>query len=94
MLTLDVLAPEAGLVAGIDNLQIAHIARLAGAPKVQGAGVDLLCKLGDTVAAGDVLYRVYASYAADLEFARQASVRASGYSIGSAEQLPHVFVEF
>ncbi len=94
VLTLDVLAPEAGLVAGIDNLQIALIARLAGAPKVQGAGVDLLCKLGDTVAAGDVLYRVYASYAADLEFARQASVRASGYSIGGAGQLPHVFVEF
>ncbi|MNL74036.1 thymidine phosphorylase [compost metagenome] len=88
------MAPESGLVAGIDNLQIAFIARLAGAPKVQGAGVDLLRKLGEPVVAGEVLYRVYASYAADLEFARQASARASGYSIGSAEQLPHVFVEF
>jgi len=37
---------------------------------------------------------LYASYPADLEFARQASARFHGYSIGSAEQVPHVFVEF
>jgi ribose-phosphate pyrophosphokinase len=46
------LRTRRGVVAGIDNQQIARIARLAGAPKVQGAGVDLLCKLGDTVAPG------------------------------------------
>jgi thymidine phosphorylase len=94
VLTFDITAPEAGVVVGIDNLQIAQIARLAGAPKVKGAGVDLLRKLGDRVAAGDVLYRVYANYPADLEFARQACARASGYGIGRADQVPHVFVEF
>jgi thymidine phosphorylase len=93
-LTLAVWAPAAGVVIGIDNLQIAQIARLAGAPKVQGAGVDLCVKLGEQVAAGDVLYSVYASYPADLEFARQASQRASGFSLGTAAQVPHVFVEF
>ena len=93
-LTLDVRAAEAGVVTGIDNLQIAQIARLAGAPKVKGAGVDLTRKLGEPVAVGDVLYRIYANYPADLEFARQASARFHGYSIGSAEQVPHVFVEF
>jgi thymidine phosphorylase len=93
-LTLDVKAEQAGVVVGIDNLQVARIARLAGAPKVQGAGVDLRVKLGDTVAAGEVLYRLHASFPADLEFARQASSRASGYRLGSAEQLPQVFVEF
>lgn len=93
-LTFDITAPEAGVVVGIDNLQIAQIARLAGAPKVKGAGVDLLRKLGDRVAAGDVLYRVYANYPADLEFARQACARASGYILGQADQVPHVFVEF
>lgn len=40
------------------------------------------------------LDRIHASYPADLEFARQASARSHGYSIGSAEQVPHVFVEF
>ncbi|WP_300654325.1 thymidine phosphorylase family protein [Hydrogenophaga sp.] len=93
-LTLAVKAPAAGVVIGIDNLQIAQIARLAGAPKVRGAGVDLCVKLGEPVSAGDVLYRVHASYPADLEFARQASVRASGFSLGTAAQVPQVFVEF
>ena len=87
-------AAEASVVAGIDNYQIARVARLAGAPKVQGAGVDLLCKLGDTVACGQMLYRVHASYPADLEFARQACLRDTGYTIGVAADVPSVFVEF
>jgi thymidine phosphorylase len=93
-LTLEVKAPAAGVVIGIDNLQIAQIARLAGAPKVRGAGVDLCVKLGEPVGAGDVLYRVHASYPADLEFARQACARASGFRLGTAAQVPQVFVEF
>jgi len=93
-LTFEVRAPQAGVVAGIDNYQIARVARLAGAPKVKGAGVDLLHKLGDAVEAGDLLYRVHAGFAADLEFARQACVRSTGYTIGSSDAVPHVFVEF
>jgi thymidine phosphorylase len=93
-LHFEISAPAAGVVAGIDNQQIARIARLAGAPKVQGAGVDLLCKLGDTVQSGQPLYRVHADFPADLEFARQACHRANGYRIGGADEVPHVFVEF
>ena len=93
-LTLDVKATASGLVVGIDNLQIARIARLAGAPKVPSAGVDLRFRLGDAVSEGEVLYRIHASYPADLAFARQASERASGFQVGTAEQLPQVFVEF
>ena len=93
-LTFDVCAPASGTVVGIDNFQIARVARLAGAPKVQGAGVDLVHKLGATVAQGDVLYRVHAGYPADLEFARQASVRDIGYRLGTADAVPQVFVEF
>ena len=70
------------------------VARLAGAPKVPGAGVDLMHKLGDTVAAGDLLYRVHASYPADQEFARRACERDSGYRLGTADEVPRVFVEF
>jgi thymidine phosphorylase len=93
-LTLEVTAPQDGVVIGIDNLQIAQIARLAGAPKVQGAGLDLCVKLGEAVRAGQLLYRVHAAYPADLEFARLASARSSGYQLGEAGQLPQVFVEF
>ena len=93
-LTFDVCANSDGVVAGIDNLHIARIARFAGAPKVQGAGVDLMKKLGDVVAQGDVLYRVYADFSTDLEFARQLTHKFSGFTLGNAEDLPHVFVEF
>jgi thymidine phosphorylase len=93
-LTIDVLADRTGVVCGIDNLQLAHIARFAGAPKVPGAGVDLFKKLGDEVQAGDVLYRVHANYPSDLQFARQACDKASGYTLGQASDVPHAFVEF
>jgi thymidine phosphorylase len=93
-LTFEVLAVTSGVVIGIDNLHIARIARLAGAPKVECAGVDLMHKLGDVVRAGDVLYRVHAEFHADLDFARQFSNKFSGYTIGDAKNLPHVFVEF
>lgn len=94
VLTYDVCATQSGTVIGIDNFQIARIARLAGAPNVKGAGVDLFYKLGAAVKSGELLYRVHASFPADLEFARHASTRASGYSIGAAADVPHVFVEF
>ncbi len=93
-LSFEVRAEQAGVVTGIDNLQIARIARLAGAPKVRTAGVDLARKLGDAVAAGDLLYRVHAGFQSDLDFARQASDKSSGYQLGTPGQLPHVFVEF
>ena len=93
-LSFEVTAAEPGVVVGIDNFQIARIARLAGAPKVKGAGVDLMRKLGDSVQAGEVLYRVYASYPADLEFARSATRRDQGFKMGQAGDVPSVFVEF
>lgn len=92
-LTLDVPAASDGVVIGVDNLQIAQIARLAGAPKVKGAGVDLMCRLGETVRAGQVLYRVHADYPSDLQFAGHAVERHCGVSLGTAAQIPQVFVE-
>lgn len=81
-LSFEVCAPRAGAVTSIDNLQLARIARLAGAPLDQGAGVDLLKKLGDPVAEGEPLYRVYAEFPADYRFAKQLSEHDSGYRIG------------
>ena len=93
-LTFEVQAPHDGVVTGIDNLQLARIARLAGAPKVQGAGVDLLRKLGDAVQTGQSLFRVHAAYPADLAFARQATERSSGFTLGQPGDIPPRFVEF
>ena len=93
-LAFEVTAPADGVVTAIDCLQLARIARLAGAPKVKGAGVELFRKLGDPVSRGERLYRVHAAFAADCDFARQASERVSAYAIGPADELPRVFVEF
>ena len=90
----EVKAQTSGVVVNIDNLQIASIARLAGAPKVPGAGIDLVCKLGDQVEAGDTLYRIHSEIQADFAFAKKLCEKASGYQIGREEEIHHVFVEF
>ncbi|MBA4743077.1 MAG: thymidine phosphorylase, partial [Azoarcus sp.] len=93
-LGFEVRARADGVVTAIDNLQIARIAGLAGAPKVKGAGVELVRKLGDAVRVGELLYRVHASFPADQGFAHQAAERDDGYRIGPAAGVQHLFVEF
>ena len=80
-LTHEVNAERHGSVGAIDNLRLARIARLAGAPQVSGAGVDLLRKVGDPVTAGQALYRIHARYPADLGFARDMATRDNGYAL-------------
>ena len=87
-LSFEVTAPSDGVVCQVDNLQLARIARLAGAPKVQGAGVDLLCRLGDELKAGQPMYRVHAAFPADQAFARAACEQASGLEVGLACDVP------
>jgi thymidine phosphorylase len=74
-LSFEVTAPTAGRLAAYDNEGLARIARLAGAPKSPGAGVDLIVTPGATLRAGDPLYRVHAQYASELEFARERVAR-------------------
>jgi len=86
--SFDVTSDAAGMVSEIDNLLLARIARLAGAPMDKGAGVDLFKKLGDEVAKGEVLYRVYAEFPPDLHFAREQCSRDNGYRIGPDADIP------
>jgi thymidine phosphorylase len=78
----DVTANGDGVVTAINNQRLARIARLAGAPKADGAGVDLYCKQGDTVGQGQPLYRIYAANPAELEFARHQAEIDHGCTIG------------
>jgi thymidine phosphorylase len=87
-LTFDITAAQSGTVVAIDNLRLARIARLAGAPQVADAGVDLVVRLGDTVQAGQRLYRVHARFQADLAFARRWAEADAGVAIGTPAQLP------
>lgn len=75
----EVRAAADGTVRAIDNLRLARIARLAGAPQMPGAGADLMKKLGDPVRRGDVLYCIHAQIEADLGFARRLAEADPGF---------------
>ncbi len=77
----EVCAPKKGSISAIDNLHIARIARLAGAPMDKGAGVDLHKKLGDTVEEGEPLYSIYAEFPSDFHFAIQSASEDMGYTL-------------
>lgn len=93
-LCMDVAAKTNGVVTSIDNLRIAQIARLAGAPKVPNAGVHLMKRLGDPVHEGELLYRVHAEFQSDLQFAQQLCNKGNGFVIGSSAELSHSYLEF
>lgn len=76
-----VTAAHGGVVTSIDGWLIAEIARQAGAPADAGAGIDLLCKVGQTVSAGEALYRVHANDGAALERALRAAALDSACRI-------------
>jgi thymidine phosphorylase len=77
----EVKARHSGIVATIDNLQMAKIARIAGAPIDKKAGVDLIHKTGDNVTKGDVIYRIHAEFMSDFEFAKKMVAQNDGYTI-------------
>jgi thymidine phosphorylase len=77
----EVCARNAGTVVAMDCLQIAQIARLAGAPTNPGAGIDLLRKGGDHVRAGEPLYRIHGSEPSDFHFAVEAAAEDDGLRI-------------
>jgi thymidine phosphorylase len=79
----EVRAEASGVVSAIDCLRIATVARLAGAPTDPGAGIELLRKAGETVRAGDPLYRIYGSEPSDFGFAIEAAGEDAGYRIGA-----------
>jgi len=87
-LQFQVVAPDDGMVTAIDNLQIAHIARLAGAPIDKGAGVDLYKRCGDAVQQDEPLYRIHAEFPANFTFAKDTAKRDNGFQIGAAGDEP------
>ena len=74
-------AKREGKVIAINNLQMARLARLAGAPMDVGAGVDLCKKIGDSVQRDEPLYTIYADFGADFAFAVEAAEKDSGFRV-------------
>ena len=68
-----ITAKRSGQITGISNKAVNHIAKLAGAPLSNGAGLYLRKQVGDAVQAGEPLYLIYAQHPTRLKFATQAS---------------------
>lgn len=62
-------APSGGWIAGINNRQLARIAKLAGAPHDPAAGVVCLLREGDRVEPGQPLFMVHAESRGELAYA-------------------------
>ncbi|MDH5179636.1 MAG: thymidine phosphorylase family protein, partial [Gammaproteobacteria bacterium] len=90
----EICAANDGVVTSIDNYQLARIARMAGAPMVARAGVELLKKIGDKVEQGEGLYRIYAEYPADFSFATNVARENAGYTIGREQDIVKPYMEF
>jgi thymidine phosphorylase len=82
-LTHEVLADIDGEVAAIDCYRVARLARSAGAPTDQGAGIDLLKKTGDRVDKGEPLYRIHACLQANFQLACEAATADDGYRLSA-----------
>ena len=87
VLTADVLAPNHGVVSGIDCLQLNRLARTAGAPIDKGAGIKVFKKIGDRVEQGEPLYRIYAFDRSEYDLAVGATRVNTGYVI-DGDRLP------
>ncbi len=79
--TLNIKAKRNGRVKHIDNKTIARIARIAGAPRDQGAGLYLYRHNGDYVKKGDKLYTIYSDSTQRLRFAKKIAEKDSGFLV-------------
>lgn len=67
-LSYDLCAEHAGIVTEIDNRNLAKIAKLAGAPHDQTAGIEFFAKIGTKVERGQILYRIHSESKGALEY--------------------------
>lgn len=64
------VACKAGKIVAIDNRRLARLAKLAGAPSSQAAGVYLRANVGDRVEKGQSLLTLHADSLGELDYAR------------------------
>ena len=66
---LEIAAESSGQVVGFDNRRLSMLAKLAGAPGAQAAGLLLKVRPGDRVDAGDPLLTITAESRGELDYA-------------------------
>jgi len=62
-------AETSGKIITINNHRMTRLAKLAGAPKVKAAGVDLYVKVGDAIQKGQPLFTIQADTKGELDYA-------------------------
>ncbi len=77
----DVLSTKSGRVAGINNMLISRIARIAGAPHDKGAGIYLYKHVGDEVKKGEKLFTIYADSRHEFGYAKDVAKSAKVFVI-------------
>ncbi len=78
---VQVRSDRSGVVRAIHGSTISNIARQAGAPSIQQAGVDLKKLVGELVREGEVLYLIQSTHDAQLQIAHQQAQLQHGYDI-------------
>lgn len=81
----DVLAEHGGIVSNIDNRHLARIAKLAGAPMRQVAGVQMHVRLRDEVSAGQPLFTIHAQASGELEYSSTYALTHSVVNLSPAQ---------
>ena len=77
----DIQASNKGVIRHIDNKTISKIARVAGAPKDQSAGIYLYAHVSNQVNEKDIIYTIYSDSKEKLEFARDLTKIDNGFII-------------
>jgi len=74
----EIVATHAGHVNAIDNRLLSRVAKLAGAPAVPAAGLELLVRIDDPVVRGQPLFRIHADNRGDLDYVLEFVQRHPG----------------
>src|SRR3989338_520484 len=77
----DIVSKKSCSVRDIDNLVISRIARIAGAPKDNGAGVYLYKHNGDKVKRGEKLFTIYSESEHEFKFAVEYTKKNNGFLV-------------
>ncbi len=67
----DLIAKRDGIVKSINNISIAKLGRIAGAPWNKGAGIYLYRHIGDRIKKGERILTVFTGTKSKIEYARQ-----------------------
>ncbi len=87
---IDIFAQQDGIVAEIDGHIISGIARLAGAPTLKLAGIDLKKTTFEAVKTGEILYRIQSTDQHKLKEAYELANRQHGFVLKSANEGVHL----